>query len=89
MREIFLEETPFDEFETVYAHLDDIDLFVGGLAEKPLPGAFIGPTFGCIMSKQFERVNIFNFYFFLFILSSAPTRRSFLVRKFLPPFSLY
>ena len=30
----------WDSFQLVYAHPDDIDLFVGGLAEDPLPGTY-------------------------------------------------
>ena len=56
LREIFHNESNVNDFESVYRHVDDIDLFVGGLAEKPQPGAYIGPTFGCILAKQFERV---------------------------------
>lgn len=33
-----------------------IDLWVGGLAEKRLPGAQVGPTFACIMGLTFTRV---------------------------------
>ena len=38
----------------VYNSEDDIDLWVGGLAETPLPGAIIGPTFACIFAITFR-----------------------------------
>ena len=41
-------------FATVFQHVDDIDLFVGGLAERPLSGAVVGPTFGCLLGQQFQ-----------------------------------
>lgn len=33
--------------------LNDVDLFVGGLAEKPLPGGLVGAVFACIIAKTF------------------------------------
>ena len=27
---------------------------MGGLAEKPLSGAVVGPTFGCLLGQQFQ-----------------------------------
>ena len=53
-----------DLLEEEYAHVEDIDLYVGGLAEMPLDGGVVGPTFGCIFAEQFKRLKSANKYFY-------------------------
>ncbi|KAI3413184.1 hypothetical protein GPALN_010685 [Globodera pallida] len=40
----------------LYGHPGNIDLWVGGIVEKRLPDALIGPTFSCIIGDQFRRL---------------------------------
>ncbi|CAK9299409.1 unnamed protein product, partial [Gordionus sp. m RMFG-2023] len=37
----------------LYDHIEDIDVFMGALAETPSSGAIIGPTLSCLIATQF------------------------------------
>lgn len=48
--------------QKIYSSVHDIDLFTAGLAEYPLPGAAIGPTFVCIVGIQMYNIKVKNIY---------------------------
>ena len=44
------------ELESLYGTVDNIDLWVGGLAEDHVAGSSVGETFQAIIVDQFERL---------------------------------
>jgi hypothetical protein len=42
--------------EQTYGNVNQIDLWVGGLAEDHMPGSSVGPTFQRILADQFQRL---------------------------------
>lgn len=38
----------------LYGHPDNVELFPGGILEDHVQGASMGPTFSCLMGKQFQ-----------------------------------
>ncbi|XP_045404914.1 thyroid peroxidase isoform X1 [Lemur catta] len=43
-----------DKIMALYKHPDNIDVWLGGLAENFLPGARTGPLFACVIGKQMK-----------------------------------
>lgn len=54
--DITSDEALQQKLEQVYGSVDNIDLWIGGLAEEHVTGASIGETFHTILSDQFARL---------------------------------
>lgn len=44
--------------------MDEIDLYIGGISEKPMKDALVGPTFVCIIGDQFSRLRRGDRFFY-------------------------
>lgn len=40
----------------IYGNIDDVDLYIGGVSERPVNGAILGPTFLCLIGDQMARL---------------------------------
>ena len=45
-----------ERLRLIYTHVDDIDLFVGGISEIAEVESLLGPTFRCLVGDQFARL---------------------------------
>ena len=53
-----------ERFQLIYKHVEDVDLFIGGLSETSVPGGLVGPTFQCLVGDQFKRTMTGDRYFY-------------------------
>lgn len=42
----------------MYPSVDEVDLFLGGLVERPEGRSLLGPTFQCLVGDQFKRLKL-------------------------------
>ncbi|KAL5020228.1 hypothetical protein ScPMuIL_003120 [Solemya velum] len=61
-----VDHTPADAaaLQSIYGSVYDIDLYTGGVSEKPVPGSKLGPTFNCLVAKQFQRLKYGDRFFY-------------------------
>ena len=62
------------QLEELYGSVDDIDLWVGGLAEDHLPGGSMGETFSTIIVNQFEAIRDGDRYWYQHIMDGRELR---------------
>ena len=54
----------FEHLRRIYKHVEDIDFYVGMLAEAPEKGALVGTTLRCILADQFVRLKKGDRFFY-------------------------
>ena len=50
--------------QRLFGDISDIDLFLGGLMERPVEDALLGPTFQCLVGDQFKRLKFGDRFWF-------------------------
>ena len=53
-----------ERMSKMYKSVDDIDFFVGGMAETPVSGGLLGWTFLCVVGDQFARLRKGDRFFY-------------------------
>ena len=66
-----IESDIWKKLENAYESVNDIDLYIGGVAEKNVRGGVVGPTFACILGEQFNRLKRGDRYFYTHVLKNG------------------
>ena len=70
-----ISEEDWKNLEMAYTNVEDIDLFVGGLAEISNDDGLVGPTFGCLIGRQFQKLMSGDRFFFTHTSSGAQNEK--------------
>lgn len=65
-----------EDLEAIYGNVDNIDVWVGGLAEDHMRGASVGELFRTVMVDQFERIRDADRYWYENVLSGRQLERA-------------
>lgn len=52
----YMDTNSVDNIRSIYATVNDIDLYTGALSEIPINGSILGPTITCLLLDQFVRI---------------------------------
>uniref|UniRef100_A0A0K0EXF0 Peroxidasin-like protein (inferred by orthology to a human protein) n=1 Tax=Strongyloides venezuelensis TaxID=75913 RepID=A0A0K0EXF0_STRVS len=64
LEKIFYSKNIVKLLKTMYENINDVELIIGSLDEKPLNGSLIGPTLSCILGKQFKMLKYGDRFWF-------------------------
>ncbi|XP_063703454.1 peroxidase-like [Culicoides brevitarsis] len=74
--EAVMETKDINILRNIYASYHDIDLIVGALSEKAVPGATVGPTMQCLIEDQLTNARLHDPYFYKKIMKETGVQKT-------------